>query len=198
LASLDLFLASRFAFSDRIEWGTIPRAFMVDEAGGKRKRHAPARLGDYADDDDEEEHAVLEFKRPTKHVAALVAPVSKERPPAPIKLTITAPTPSLSKEEESLMAKYVIMKALLAARRERGMGGGEEEAKPATVAETELVLAELAKQQHHQQAAEVEAPKPRAKPSARRPKQPSFASEGSASLAGADDDVGYAGVDEFD
>ena len=81
---------------------------MVDEAGGKRKRHAPARLGDYADDDDEEEHAVLEFKRPTKHVAALVAPVSKERPPAPIKLTITAPTPSLSKEEESLMAKYVI------------------------------------------------------------------------------------------
>ena len=171
---------------------------MVDKAGGKRKRHAPARLGDYADDDDEEEHAVLEFKRPTKHVAALVAPVSKERPPAPIKLTITAPTPSLSKEEESLMAKYVIMKALLAARRERGMGGGEEEAKPATVAETELVLAELAKQQHHQQAAEVEAPKPRAKPSARRPKQPSLASEGSASLAGADDDVCYAGVDEFD
>ena len=169
---------------------------MADRAGGKRTRQAPARHGDYADDDDDEQQAVHQFKRPTNHVPALVAPVAKVRPTAPIKLTITAPTPSLSKEEDSLMAKYAIIKALLAARRERGMRDDEEEAKPATVAETELVLAELAKQQQHQHAAEE--PKPRAKPSARRPKQPSFASEGSASLAGADDDVGYAGVDEFD
>lgn len=195
--------------------------------GAKRKRAAPARHGDYAEDEEADE---IDAKPKRQYVPPKEKLPPKEKPaPAPkIKLTITAPTPQLTKEEQHLLDKYAALRALIAARRERGAAADAQatQAKPASVQETEAALAELARLQQEDGSLQ----RPRAKPSRRgsskvaeatldygtsgfgRSVSGSFGgnagnSGGGGSRGGSDggggdgdddDDVGYAGVDEFD
>mmetsp|Transcript_17917 Transcript_17917/g.45820 ORF Transcript_17917/g.45820 Transcript_17917/m.45820 type:complete len:202 (-) Transcript_17917:190-795(-) len=119
-----------------------------DGAGGKRKRAAPTRHGEYLDEQEADD-----IDAPPKRERGPPKPKPPQelkQPPAPkIKLTVTAPIRKLTTEEQSLMAKYAELRTLLEASRERGASTDAlaEEIKPASFKETEMALAELAKLQ---------------------------------------------------
>ena len=66
-------------------------ALHLDDAGGKRKRHAPSRHGEYAEEDEVDDEAPLPKRAPPKEKAP---PREKAAPPPKIKLTVIPPAPS--------------------------------------------------------------------------------------------------------
>ena len=195
------------------------------EPASKRARVAPARHGDFVDDGEDEDDE--DARKASRRAAALAPPKEKAppkakapaAPPPKLKLTLTAPVAQLSAEEQSLMAKYAMLRDLIALRRERHAAADAKEAanKPASVEETAMQLAMLQGEEGETDGqAASRAPPSRRGPSKRKASDaPSNPGSGTAGFSGGgrgalpapprteeqeddDDGVGYSAVDEFD